>query len=74
MCRTFQIFQQLLHIVVVQSRSQPELARSDDERLSRRALGRHQAEAKKVIDHLLERSTGAAALLLEQPGHIIIEG
>ena len=73
MCGTFQILQQLPYIVVVQSRSQPEFARSDNERLLRRPLGRHQAEAKKVVDDLLERGAGAAALLRKQPGHIVVE-
>ena len=73
MCRAFQNVEQFPNIVVAEAVGQTELARSDAEGLSRRALCGHQSETKEVVDHFFERSAGSPAFLVEKAGDVVIE-
>lgn len=74
MRRTLEALQQLLDILVRKTGGQPESSRSDLKRLAWRPLLRHQAETKEVVDGLLERRPAAPAFLVQEPGHVVIEG
>lgn len=72
MSRTLQSFEQLFDVIVTKVRRQSELSGGNDKGLSRRLLGRDQAEAQELVDDLLEGRTGTSAFLFEQPGDIIV--
>lgn len=73
MVRPLQELDQFLNLIEALSGRGLQVPRLDFEGLSGWLLGR-QAEAQKMIDHLLERTSRTPLFFLEQFGHIVVQG
>jgi hypothetical protein len=71
---TFQVFDELLYVVIGNTGGESQFSRLDHEWLALRMVGRHQSQAEHTVDYLFEGSAGAARFFFEQPGYVVIEG
>jgi len=71
--RAFQRFEQLLHVVVTEAWRKAQGTGSHAERFALPLSGCHQAQTEKLVDGLLEGDAGAANLLVEEAGDIVIQ-
>lgn len=74
MHRAFQRFDQILDLVVAQSFPQSERQRCHNEWLARFSIAVRQALAQKIVHGGLEGAAGAAQLLPNQSGYVVVEG
>lgn len=74
MHRAFQIFKQLIHVLVACSQARAERIGRDHESLLFFRFSRGgKAEAEEMIHGAFERSAGALGLVLNQAGDVVIE-
>ena len=75
MHRAFQIFKQLIHVLVACSQARAERVGRDHESLLFFRLSRGgEAEAEEMVDGSFEGFAGAPGFVLDQAGHVVIEG
>ena len=70
---TFYGLDQVLHIVVAQSRRQTQWPGANHEWLSLRFSGDHQPHSKKVVHRSLQRGAGSPDLAAKQFSHVFIK-